>query len=112
MQRFLRLVSSDVKRETLAFSFQSGSTELAEVLPYEALPSLFGSSVSERSQENEAPGESLVPGYWGSRLNIRQNIGSSPRKLVFAFDCQPFTNARYQKTRGSRTRDKAWQEEP
>jgi len=36
MQRFLRLVTSDVKRETLAFCFQSGSTELAEVLLHEA----------------------------------------------------------------------------
>jgi hypothetical protein len=41
----------------------SGSTELAEVLPDEALPSLVGSSVSERSREYEAPGEGRSPFY-------------------------------------------------
>jgi hypothetical protein len=37
----------------------SGSTELAEVLPDEALRSVVGSSVPERSRENEAPHENL-----------------------------------------------------
>jgi hypothetical protein len=32
----------------------NGSTELAEVLPNEALRSVVGSSVAERSRENEA----------------------------------------------------------
>jgi hypothetical protein len=35
----------------------SDSTELAEILPDEALSSSVGSSVGQRSREDEAPGE-------------------------------------------------------